>query len=138
MSKISIIPEGMVIHMSECNKKTFSAIGLYPEEFHDWVDENPDVELECTIDYPLTNPCTFKVKGEFADEIIWQVINKYKKIYKEEDKTSKIQAGLVSGTYNRNKTDGKYGIWGHGFDDLILTDLEIDTDTNTLELSVES
>jgi hypothetical protein len=62
----------------------------------------------------------------YVGELAWIIAKAYQKIYREEDKTSSIKAGKAKpGMYNRNKTNGTYGIWGHDFKDLYLEHISI-------------
>lgn len=77
-------------------------------------------------DYPLKGDFEFEhfsknPNGFTRKEIAKQIMKRYKKIYKEEKETSTIKEGPAApGSFNRNTTSGKYGIWGHGIGDLIL------------------
>ena len=48
------------------------------------------------------------------------VCKQYRKVYKDEHKSSSVQADYIPNMLNRNTTDGKYGIWGHVINDLML------------------
>ena len=80
-------------------------------------------ELTMTIDYPLRNPFKCKIdtsKGLTRRELVTLIAACYKQIYKEEDAGTKVKPGYIPGMFNRNTTDGKYGIWWHCLGDLIL------------------
>jgi hypothetical protein len=68
----------------------------------------------------------------------------YHEIYKEEERTANtktIPLNKREGLVNRNKTDGKYGVWGHDISDLDLSSIEVHKNSNghfTLVLNVES
>lgn len=89
----------------------------------------PNKTFNLKITYPLTNPFVCELnsgnKGLTRRQVIEFVIKCYKQIYKEEDKSTKVKTGLVPGLYNRNETNGKYGIWGHDMSDLMLHTLEV-------------
>jgi hypothetical protein len=79
--------------------------------------------LTAVIDYPLTNAVTvtFKtknVKGFTRKSFFLQVVKAYQRIYKEEGPDPEAPASAA--LYNRPTTQGKYGIWGHGIEDLCL------------------
>lgn len=61
----------------------------------------------------------------------------YKKIYEEEEG----QSGYPS-TYenllNRRRSDGKYGIWRHGIEDLVIESLRYNPETKIVQLFVGS
>lgn len=41
-------------------------------------------------------------------------------MYNEEEKTSDVKSEHIPGMLNRCATNGRYGVWGHDIDDLIL------------------
>ena len=97
-------------------------------------------EYELMIIYPLDTPFVTQLKsgskGLTRADIVNFVVKCYKKIYQEEDKSTNISAGKIPGMYNRNSTDGKYGIWGHDLSDLILCTLFVNG--NKLTVGVDS
>lgn len=96
-------------------------------------------EYELKIDYPLDIPFIIKLssgtKGLTRADVVNFVVDCYKKIYKEEEST-KTKPGKIPGMYNRNTTNGKYGIWGHDLGDLMLVDLDVNG--NKLTVGVDS
>lgn len=68
----------------------------------------------------------------------------YYKMYEEEEATATIKTiPLEKRTtmYNRNETNGKYGIWGHDIADLVLSEIHIYEDADKkllLALIIES
>lgn len=101
---------------------------------------NPDeVVLKCgkytlIIDYPLSTPCKIDIDTLFPltrRQLVQLICKAYKQIYREEDETSEIEGGLnkdVGGggpCFNRNRTSGKWGIWGHVIEDLQLHSAEV-------------
>jgi len=100
----------------------------------------PNETYELVIDYPLHRPFKTEIKtgtkGLTREEVVDIIVRSYKLVYKEEKATSKIPAGLIPGMYNRNTTDGKYGIWGHELGDLMLHTLEIND--NVLTVGIDS
>lgn len=101
----------------------------------------PNKEYKLVIDYPLTVPAVFEIKtgtkGLTRAQIIEKVVKFYHKIYKEEDKSVGHKTGHIPGMFNRQKSEGKYGIWGHDISDLMLGSLILKSG-NKLELSVDS
>lgn len=83
------------------------------------------------IDYPLTNEYKFDLSSDtgFTRIHLLNEINKaYRKIYAEEDATAIIKTIPIEKRkkiINRNDTIGKYGIWGHDIEDLMLAQIEI-------------
>ncbi len=115
----------------------------FEDGFIHWVElENPEKDLKkltdkdevvitankvtVIIDYPLTNECKFELtstNGFTREQLVNDISNKYHEIYKEEEATAVVKtvpAGQRTTTYNRNQTNGKYGIWGHDLADLAL------------------
>jgi len=100
------------------------------------------------IDYPLTSKATFELstdgKGLTRKQLIMLISQKYHEVYDEEEATATIKTippkerGQL---LNRNKTDGKYGIYGHDITDLDLDWVEITEGTDGkiyLTLEIES
>ncbi len=90
-------------------------------------------ELLVILDYPLRQEFSFPIKasspgGFTRAELARKIADLYKRIYEEEAQTSKtavIPLEQRKGLVNRNKTDGKYGIWGHDLSDLDLHTIEV-------------
>lgn len=109
-------------------------------------------EINCTIKYPLSNPCDFKIYlakykwNENEDRyyfdlenIVDQICNKYREIYSEEEKTALLEIRSESTPeFNRSRTDGKWGIWGHDIEDLVIEGLILDTNKNKISLLIGS
>ena len=83
------------------------------------------------IDYPLTNEYKFDLSSDtgFTRVHLLNEINKaYRKIYAEEEASATIKTIPIEKRkklINRNDTNGKYGIWGHDIEDLMLARIEI-------------
>lgn len=81
-------------------------------------------EYTLVIDYPLSNPFKKKFKvakgGMTRAKLVALVIKSYKKIYADEDKDMGTQTGFIPGMLNRATSEGRYGIWGHVMEDLML------------------
>lgn len=88
------------------------------------------------IDYPVTNEYRFELNAAkgFSRELLIEEISKaYYKMYEEEEATATIKTiPLEKRTtmYNRNETNGKYGIWGHDIADLVLSEIHIYEDAD--------
>lgn len=96
--------------------------------------------IKVIYNYPLSRKFVFehisKNKNGFSKKELIKVISKqYNIIYKEEKNTSIIKPGYIS--YNRNITNGKYGIWGHDLEDLDLHTIYKSYD-NVYELGIDS
>ena len=63
---------------------------------------------------------------------------RYNAIYAEEEKSTEIKPGFIGCSLNRNRTNGRYGIWGHYIEDLLLTKVEHDPVTGIFTLSIDS
>jgi hypothetical protein len=133
--------------------------GLIP-----WVElEYPDKELKklmdkdemvisdnkviLIIDYPLTKEARFELtsnNGFTREQLVKQISEKYHQLYQEEESTATIKTVPVKERktlYNRNQTDGKYGIWGHDLADLALDHILVYKSANgdiLLSLDIDS
>ncbi len=79
-------------------------------------------ELTMVIDYPVSGDVRVELKKKegFTRMFIFKSIYEaYKRIYKEEDKESG-DPGIDNNLYNRRRSGGKYGIWGHYLEDLVI------------------
>jgi len=87
--------------------------------------------IEVIIDYPLTNQYEFSLtsqSGFTRSQLLTEISKHYYKIYEEEEKTATIKTIPIekrTTMYNRNQTNGKYGIWGHDIADLVLADISL-------------
>ncbi|MFW9873540.1 MAG: hypothetical protein ACFFG0_10585, partial [Candidatus Thorarchaeota archaeon] len=88
----------------------------------------PDEKITLRITYPLSVEvlCEREQKGGFSRKDIFQwIYEEYKKIYKiEEEKAG--DPGIYKMLYNRKKSEGPYGIWGHYLEDLYLEFIRYD------------
>ena len=94
--------------------------------------------LQVVFDYPLERGAGFEFKsdnGFTRGDIIRHICETYKKIYDEEAKSTKAPVESIakrskgaSMLMNRARTDGKWGIWGHSIEDLILHTLHLGDD----------
>jgi hypothetical protein len=92
-----------------------------------WGSESEEIEEtpisgSIYLTYPLSVNVKIDVKEvETIGSLLWQIAKIYEQIYQEEETSTKdlILNDDDRGTvYNRNKTNGKYGIWGHDIGDL--------------------
>ncbi|MBO9659936.1 MAG: hypothetical protein J7527_14045, partial [Chitinophagaceae bacterium] len=104
-------------------------------------------EVSVVIDYPLKNEFVFKLRstGDLTKGELAQLISdQYQQIYEEEEKSATIKTipqTQRKPLYNRNETNGKYGIWGHDLSDLVLSGIRIHQQSNgeiILSLEIES
>jgi hypothetical protein len=124
----------------------------HPEdEIKNLIDRNKIViatnVVTIIIDYPLSNIYKFDIVSEvgFSRETLIREISKhYHMIYDEEEQTATIKTIPVkkrTKMYNRNQTNGKYGIWGHDMGDLVLANILVYATANgkvVLSLEIES
>lgn len=105
-----------------------------------------ETKVTIIIDYPLTNEYKFDIEstnGFTREELLLEISKHYYKLYEEEEKTASIKTLPMEKRqmYNRNETNGKYGIWGHDIADLVLTEISVFKNNRgqiTLILTVDS
>jgi hypothetical protein len=89
--------------------------------------------LTIVIDYPVTSEWSVTVRsssprGFTRSELAQMVSDIYHRMYELEEQTSSIRVIPLDqrrGLSNRNTTNGKFGIWGHDIDDLVLHSLDV-------------
>lgn len=91
-------------------------------------------------DYPFRNGsfyATYKSDDGFSiRDIVRLICQTYRQIYEEEKETSEIKPGNHPVLeWNRNDTNGKYGIWGHSIDELYFCDFTLIDDKNIIHRS---
>lgn len=98
------------------------------------------------IDYPLRTEHIQKFKtgpgGMTKRELVNLIVKAYKYVYYMENRTSKVKEDKIvahgnMGMYSRTSTEGKFGIWGHGINDLMLSCAHID-ENNDITLGIDS
>jgi len=136
----------------------------YPEGFIPYIElEHPEKSIKqlvnkdeivvkedtitLIVDYPLTNEYRLKINSKHGftrRELVMDISKAYHKLYEEEEATATIKTVPIAQRttlYNRNQTNGKYGIWGHDIADLILADVMVYKALNgeiVLGLNIES
>ena len=96
--------------------------------------------ISIKFDYPLKNEVSFEYSNEggFTRIDIFRCIYEgYKKIY-ETEKKEVGDPGIYPGLYNRKPSKGRYGIWGHYMNELIIERIVYDSKKKSIELSVGS
>lgn len=81
-----------------------------------------DEEITMIITYPLSVEVKVDLKNEggFTRMFIFKSIyDVYKQIYEEEEREIG-DPGTYNNLYNRRRSEGKYGIWGHYLEDLVI------------------
>ena len=82
--------------------------------------------------------------GFTREALVKKISDKYHQIYQEEESTATVKTVPVkerTTLYNRNQTDGKYGIWGHDLADLALDHIMVYKSANgdiLLSLDIDS
>jgi len=106
--------------------------------------DNGSLDGKAYITYPLNVVVEIDIKNcRTTGELLWIISRAYKKIYKEENSTSKIKEISSKdrckrgGLQNRNTTNGSYGIWGHDLRDLYFEGIEI-YDNRRIHISMGS
>lgn len=93
------------------------------------------------ITYPLSTPYNGKFKvgkrGMTRGKLVEKVIESYKEIYATEDEDVGAPTGNIAGMLNRASSDGRYGIWGHCMEDLMLHTAYVGKG-NVVEVSCDS
>lgn len=89
-----------------------------------------ETKLTVIIDYPLSTSYKFGLisKGGFTRaQLINEISKHYYQLYDEEERTATIKTVPMKDRkiYNRNQTNGKYGIWGHDIGDLVLDEIHV-------------
>ena len=106
-----------------------------------------DNKITIIIDYPLTNEYRFTLvstTGFTREQLVTAISDQYHKLYREEEATATVKtipANERTTLYNRNQTNGKYGIWGHDIADLVLANILVyksPDGTILLSLNIES
>ena len=134
---------GQLISKVDFNVKTYDTI-KNKEEITSMIElSRPDIDhlvqkneivitenrVTIIIDYPLKNAYITELtsnKGFTRENLIIAIQKMYHDIYEEEEASATVKtipAEKRTTMYNRNETNGKYGIWGHDISDLVLTSI---------------
>ena len=106
-----------------------------------------ETSIKIILDYPVTNQYEFTLiseKGFTRQQLLLEISNHYFKLYEEEEKSATIKTVPIekrTTMYNRNQTNGKFGIWGHDIADLDLSEIMVYKTADekfVLTLAVES
>lgn len=106
---------------------------------------DPSKPPQILIDYPVSDdfyfalaPLQDKSVGLTVGELIDRVLDIYDEVYAEEERTSSITPGYIPGMLNRNRTDGKYGVYGHVLSDLYWGSAHYEAKSNHIVLGIDS
>lgn len=119
----------------------------------DIVINKPDIRV--VFSYPLekkhiiTLVPTNGQKVFTRKELARVIVLKYQEIYAEEDESTEIipethanknlrENGLHAGLLNRVTTNGKWGVWGHSLDDLLLHTVRYVEEEDLYTLGIDS
>lgn len=100
----------------------------------------PLTTIKIEYDYPLSCRVIFEhtnLAGFTRADLARLVSQDYHHIYDEEVETSATEIGLIPGMFNRTRSNGTYGIWGHEIGDLVLRQVRQMND-NIFCVSVDS
>lgn len=125
-------------------------VEIFPDGVSPWVhleDPEPDIarmrqrdeivirsdKVVVIIDYPLERAVLMELtsadpRGFSRAEVARSIAREYRRIYVEEEATATqktLPMEQRGGVVNRNRTDGKYGIWGHDLGDLDLLSIDV-------------
>ncbi|TJZ62964.1 hypothetical protein FAZ15_01300 [Sphingobacterium olei] len=84
-------------------------------------------QIKVMIDYPVTNIYEFNLKskkGFTRAQLLSEISKHYHLMYEEEEKTATIKTippAERTKMYNRNETNGRYGLWGHDISDMDIS-----------------
>ena len=99
-----------------------------------------DEKITMTITYPLSVEVNLPLekKGGFTRlDVFKSIYEAYKQIYEEEEKDIG-DPGSYDNLYNRKKSEGKYGIWGHYLGDLVIESVTYDPKEKVLDMFIGS
>lgn len=106
---------------------------------------DPSTPPQILIDYPVSDDFYFDLSplqdrsvGLTVGELLDRVLDIYDEVYLEEEKTSSIQPDFIPGMLNRNRTDGKYGVYGHVLSDLYWVSAHYEPKSNKIVLGIDS
>lgn len=140
MALCELLPAEMRIHLETAN---MDGIFVYVDrETQNALKGVGKVNIKIT--YPLKNPAYKEIdltdlqKYGDAAYVIQSVIDFYRQIYFEEEKSMTTNISDRGNLINRPSSNGKYGIWGHDLGDLMLWGVEVNTETNEITVGVDS
>ena len=97
-----------------------------PEELREKFDQivSPNIKnIYTAIDYPLRKPAQFKFTIKDNIDVtfgflLYTYTVAYQMVYEIEDE-EEGHPGYIKGMFNRQQSNGKFGIWGHDIGDLV-------------------
>lgn len=127
--------------IEKCNIHLCSYLENKPKGEYDIYPDPGPLNLQAgtytfIYDYPLDREAKFKRKitpKTSARNLLRFGARDYKKIYDAEK-----DPGYIPGMFNRSRSDGPYGIWGHYMGDLFFEGILIDEHNKTVRFSMGS
>ena len=112
-----IAPDSRVPYILDFEDKEVRENLINPNEV---VIKNEKITMIITYPLSVEINLTLEKKGGFTRlDVFKNIYEAYKQIYEEEEK-SVGDPGTYDSLYNRKKSEGKSGIWGHYLDDLVI------------------
>ncbi len=99
-----------------------------------------DEKITMVVTYPLSVEfCVIlEKKGGFTRlDVFKSIYEAYKRIYEEEEKEVG-DPGTYDNLYNRKQSEGKYGIWGHYLEELVIESVIYDPKEKILDIFIGS
>lgn len=97
-------------------------------------------KITMVFSYPLSRVVKFEFenkKGFSRIDLFKHIYEGYKKIYDEEEQETG-DTGHYKYAYNRKPSHGKYGIWNHYIEDLLIERVSYSPSTRTIEMFIGS
>ncbi len=99
-----------------------------------------DEKITMIITYPLSVEVRLPLekKGGFTRlDVFKNIYETYKQIYEEEERDVD-DPGSYENLYNRKQSEGKYGIWGHYLEELVIESVTYDPKEKILDMFIGS
>ena len=99
-----------------------------------------DEKITMVVSYPLSVEfrAILEKKGGFTRlDVFKNIYEAYKRIYEEEERDVG-DPGTYDNLYNRKQSEGKYGIWGHYLEELVIESVIYDPKEKVLDMFIGS
>ncbi len=99
-----------------------------------------DTKISISFTYPLSVEVMVECEkeGGFSRMDLFKLIYENYKMFYEEENTEVGDPGIYGKLYNRKKSEGKYGIWGHYLEELYIESLSYDAENKILHMDIGS